>query len=300
MLSSEQKLTSAPPIPTAMVTQPLPSKPRRRWPVAFMFAGGGLLLVIVATLSAPWLAQHDPNQQILTMRLQAPSASYLLGADHLGRDLLARVLYGGRSSLLLSAWTVLLAGGAGVAIGVLAGRVGGLFDEVMMRLVDALIVVPHLVVALVVAALLKPSFGALLLALTITSWTTYARLARALTLDVLARPFVEAAVATGVSDARLLLRHVLPNISGPILATSFLRFGHTLLTVAGLSYLGVGVQPPTPDWGAMLADAQPYMQRAPLLLLAPALAIFVTALSVTLIGQGLTQHFNPSRQTNST
>lgn len=258
------------------------------------------MLVIVATLSAPWLAQHDPNQQILTMRLQAPSASYLLGADHLGRDLLARVLYGGRSSLLLSAWTVLLAGGAGVAIGVLAGRVGGLFDEVMMRLVDALIVVPHLVVALVVAALLKPSFGALLLALTITSWTTYARLARALTLDVLARPFVEAAVATGVSDARLLLRHVLPNISGPILATSFLRFGHTLLTVAGLSYLGVGVQPPTPDWGAMLADAQPYMQRAPLLLLAPALAIFVTALSVTLIGQGLTQHFNPSRQTNST
>lgn len=115
-------------------------------------------------------------------------------------------------------------------------------------------------------------------------------------MDVLARPFVEAAQATGVSEGRLLLRHVLPNISGPILATSFLRFGHTPLTIAGLSYLGVGVQPPTPDWGAMLAEAQPYMQRAPLLLFIPALAIFSTALSVTLIGQGLTQRFDPRQR----
>ncbi len=133
----------------------------------------------------------------------------------------------------------------------------------------------------------------------LTGWTTYARLARALTLDVLARPFIEAAVAAGVPNRRLLLRHVLPNISGPILATSFLRFGHTLLTIAGLSYLGIGVQPPTPDWGAMLAEAQPYMQRASLLLLAPALAIFVTALSVTLIGQTLIQRLDPLQRRTS-
>ncbi|MEZ4728607.1 MAG: ABC transporter permease [Caldilineaceae bacterium] len=270
---------------------------RARRPVGLLIVGGVLLIIGVMTLGAPWLAQHDPNQQVLAARLQAPSSLYPLGTDHLGRDLLARLLYGGRSSLLLSALAVLLAGTVGVAIGALAGRVGGLFDEVTMRLVDVLIVFPNLVVALVIAALLEPSFGALLLALTITGWTTYARLARALTMDVLARPFIEAAVASGVSEERLLLRHVLPNISGPILATSFLRFGHTLLTVAGLSYLGVGVQPPTPDWGAMLAEAQPYMQRAPLLLLAPALAIFSTALSVTLIGQGLTQRFDPRRRT---
>jgi len=255
-----------------------------------------LLVIVIATLGAPWLAHHDPNQQVLTARLQTPSSLYPLGTDHLGRDLLARVLYGGRSSLLLSALAVLLAAGIGVAIGALAGRVGGLFDEVTMRLVDVLIVFPSLVVALVIAALLEPSFGALLLALTITGWTIYARLARALTLDVLARPFIEAAVAAGVSEGRLLLRHVLPNISGPLLATSFLRFGHTLLTVAGLSYLGVGVQPPTPDWGAMLAEAQPYMQRLPLLLIAPALLIFLTALAVTLIGQRLTAYFDPRQR----
>ncbi|MEZ4705705.1 MAG: ABC transporter permease [Caldilineaceae bacterium] len=257
-----------------------------------------LLAIVLVTIGAPWLVQHDPNQQVLTARLEPPSRLYLLGADHLGRDLLARVLYGGRSSLLLSALAVLIAGGVGVLVGAVAGRVGGLFDEVTMRLVDVLIVFPSLVVALVIAALLKSGFGALLLALTVTGWTTYARLTRALTLDLLARPFIEAAVATGVSERRLLLRHVMPNISGPILATTFLRFGHTLLTVAGLSYLGVGVQPPTPDWGAMLAEAQPYMQRAPLLLLAPALAIFVTALSVTLIGQGLTQQFDPPQRTS--
>jgi peptide/nickel transport system permease protein len=258
--------------------------------------GGILLLIVIVSLGAPWLTQHDPNQQVLTARLQPPSSLHPLGADHLGRDLLARLLYGGRSSLLLSALAVLFSVGIGVAIGALAGRVGGLFDEVTMRLVDVLIVFPSLVVALVIAALLDSSFGALLLALTITGWTTYARLARALTLDLLARPFIEAAVATGVSEGRLLLRHVLPNISGPILATSFLRFGHTLLTIAGLSYLGVGVQPPTPDWGAMLAEAQPYMQRAPLLLLAPAAAIFCTALSVTLMGQGLMARFDPRQR----
>ncbi len=293
MISTEQTLRPTPMPLAATLPQPLPSRPRRRLPLGFLLVSGLLLAIVMATLCAPWLAYHDPNQQLLTARLHPPSARYPLGADHLGRDLLARVLYGGRSSLLLSALAVLVAGSIGVAIGALAGRVGGIFDEVMMRLVDVLIVFPSLVVALVIAALLQPSFGALLLALTITGWTTYARLARALTLDVLARPFIEAAVATGVAEGRLLLRHVLPNISGPILATSFLRFGHTLLTIAGLSYLGVGVQPPTPDWGAMLAEAQPYMQRMPLLLIAPASAIFLTALSVTLIGQGLTQRFDP-------
>ncbi len=283
--------------PTAAA--PFSARRVRRWGRDQISTGVSLLLlglIVLATVSAPWLTAVDPNQQVLRERLQEPSPAHWLGADQLGRDLLARLLYGGRSSLLLSAWAVLLAGSVGVTIGALAGRIGGLFDEVMMRLVDVLIVFPGIVLALVIAALLKPSFGALLLALTVTGWTTYARLARALTLEVMARPFVEAALAMGVPDGRLLYRHVLPNISGPLLAMSFLRFGHTLLTVAGLSYLGVGVQPPTPDWGAMLAEAQPYMQRMPLLLVAPAAAIFVTTLSVTLIGQGLTRHFDPQQR----
>ena len=269
---------------------------RRRWSLSIAISLLLLGLILMATVSAPWLARVDPNQQILGERLQPPSAIHWLGADHLGRDLLARLLYGGRSSLLLSTLAVLIAGTVGVAVGMLAGRIGGLFDEVTMRLVDVLIVFPGIVLAMVIAALLKPSFGALLLAITVTGWTSYARLARALSLEILARPFTEAALALGVTEGRLLLRHVLPNISGPLLAMSFLRFGHTLLTVAGLSYLGIGVQPPTPDWGAMLAEAQPYMQRLPILLIAPAVVIFLTTLCVTLIGQGLTRHFDPRQR----
>lgn len=293
-------ITTAP--STTRTTQPFTTSahPRRirrpgHWPASSILC---LLLglILLATMSAPWLAPVDPNQQILRERLQPPSAAHWLGADHLGRDLVARLLYGGRSSLLLAALAVLIAGGVGVALGALAGRIGGWFDEVTMRLVDVLIVFPHMVLAMIIAALLKPSFGALLLALTLTSWTTYARLARALTLESLARPFTEAALAVGVTEGRLLLRHVLPNIMGPILAMSFLRFGHTLLTVAGLSYLGLGVQPPTPDWGAMVAEAQPYMQRMPLLLIAPAATIFLTTLCVTLIGQGLSSHFDPRQR----
>ena len=285
--------------PAALVspTDRLSTKPRRRrWQsgeITLLLSLCALSVIVVATLAAPWLTPHDPNQQVLAQRLAPPSAAQWLGADQLGRDLLARILYGGRASLWLAALAVLLSGAIGISIGLVAGRNGGLFDEFVMRLVDVLIVFPGIVLALVIAALLKPGFGSLLLALTITGWTTYARLARALTLEVLARPFIEAALAVGLSERRLLLRYVLPNISGPLLAMTFLRFGHTLLTVAALSYLGVGVQPPTPDWGAMLAEAQPYMQRAPRLLLAPSLLIFLTALSVTLIGQGLTLRLDP-------
>ncbi|MGB0386327.1 MAG: ABC transporter permease [Ardenticatenaceae bacterium] len=255
-----------------------------------------LVLVLSATVLAPWLSPVDPNQQVLIDRLQPPSAAHLLGTDHLGRDVFARLLYGGRFSLLLTVVAVLIASSMGTILGGLAGWIGGLLDEALMRLVDLLIVFPGIVIALVIAALLKPSFGTLLLALTITSWTPYARLARALTLDVKTQPYLEAAQAVGVSQAGILGRHILPNIMGPILAMSFLRFGHMLLTIAGLSYLGLGAQPPTPDWGAMIAEALPYMQRVPILLLVPSLTIFLTALSVTLVGQGLMLIFDPKQR----
>ncbi len=292
-IATRPAVVSPPAMPLA---HPPHARRRRTWALGTGMSLLLLLLILLATLGAPWLAPTDPVQQTLSARLQPPSATHWLGADHLGRDLLARLLYGGRSSLLLAAVAVLVTATVGVGIGAIAARVGGFVDEGVMRIVDLLIVFPHLVLALVIATLLTPSFGALLLALTVTGWTTYARLARALTLDLLARPFVEAAWAVGVSEGRLLLRHILPNILGPILAMTFLRFGHTLLTVAGLSYLGVGIQPPTPDWGAMIAEAQPYMQRAPLLLIAPALLIFLTSLVVTLLGQRLSAYFDPRQQ----
>jgi peptide/nickel transport system permease protein len=191
---------------------------------------------------------------------------------------------------------VITSGLIGTLVGALAGRVGGVVDEVVMRAVDLVIAFPAIIMALIIATLMKSGFATLVLAVTLTSWTTFARLARAVTLEVSTQDYILAAAAVGVSEARVLFKHIIPNITGPILTTSFLRFGHLLLIIAGLSYLGLGAQPPTPDWGAMLAEAQPYMQRVPSLILAPGLTIFVTALSVSLAGQGLSLILHPKQR----
>lgn len=277
-------------------TVSLPKQNRKRLPITVYVGGAILLLILLATITAPWLTPAEPNTQVLTDRLLPPAAEHMLGTDHLGRDLLARLAYGGRFSLLLTIAAVVVAAIVGTSLGALAGWLGGYWDEVLMRLVDLLIVFPGIIMALVIAALLDPGFGTLLLALTITGWTPYARLARALTLEVGTMPYLEAARSLGVTPLRIITHHVIPNIIGPLLAMSFLRFGHVLLTIAGLSYLGLGAQPPTPDWGAMIAEALPYMQRVPLLLFVPSLAIFLTALSVTIVGQGLMLVFDPKQR----
>ena len=164
---------------------------------------------------------------------------------------------------------------------------GGLFDEALMRAVDLLLSFPEVIVALFLIAILGPGYGTLVLALTITGWTPFARVSRGLALEVNARDYIAAAEVLGCRRRFIVLRHIIPNLIRPIAAISFLRFGHKLITVGALSFLGLGVQPPGSDWGAMLADARPYMERMPLLAIAPGLTIFVTALSVTMIGQGL-------------
>ena len=239
----------------------------------------------LVALFAPILAPYDPNDQNLTARLEPPSLDHPLGTDHLGRDVLSRLLMGSRFSLAITTVAVLISGVFGTLVGAIAGRVGGATDEAAMRVVDVVLVFPELVVAFALASMLEQGFGTIVLAVTIFAWTPYARLARAVTLEVNTREFMEAAVALGSTPSFILRRHILPNIMGPILAMGFLRFGQLLITIAGLSYLGVGAQPPTPDWGAMLWEAQPYMRRVPSLTLIPGAAIFITALSVTLFGQ---------------
>lgn len=256
-------------------------------------------LIALATVAAPLLTGLDPNDQILLDRLQLPSAEHILGTDTLGRDVFARILYGGRFSLTITTVAVFISAITGTIIGSVTARLGGLFDELTMRLIDLFIAFPGIIVALIIAALLKPGFWTLILALTMTGWTPYARLARAVGLEINTRAFIEAATALGASQWLILRKHVLPNSLGPILATAFLRFGHMLLTISGLSYLGLGAQPPTPDWGAMLAEAQPYMLRVPTFILTPGLTIFVATLSVTLAGQGLTLMFDPKGQQSS-
>ena len=241
----------------------------------------GILIV------TPWISPHDPAALDLRLRMAPPSPEHWLGTDHLGRDVLSRLLDGGQFSVSIALVTLLLSVTIGTGLGAVSARVGGLFDEALMRTVDLLLSFPEVIVALFLIAILGPGYGTLVLALTITGWTPFARMSRGLALDVNAQDYIAAAEVLGCRRRFIVLRHLIPNLIRPIAAISFLRFGHKLITVGALSFLGLGVQPPGSDWGAMLADARPYMERMPLLAIAPGLTIFVTALSVTMIGQGL-------------
>jgi ABC-type dipeptide/oligopeptide/nickel transport system permease subunit len=272
-------------------------QPRFRWHSTAIIGLTIFGVIILASILAPYLTQYDPTDQVLRDRLQLPSATHLLGTDALGRDVYARILYGGRQALIISFVSVFINATIGTIIGALASRrAGTLSDEILMRAIDLFLSFPSIIIALMVVVALKPGFWALVLALTITGWTPYARLARAVGLEIASQTYIEAAAATGESEFLIMRKHILPNTLGPILAQVFLRFGHTLLTIAGLSYLGIGIQPPTPDWGAMLADAQAFMVRVPTLILSPGLVIFITTLSVTLAGQGLMLMFDPQQR----
>lgn len=251
--------------------------------------------VIIVSIIAPWIAPYEPNQQILLDRLQPPSSSHWLGTDHLGRDILSRLMYAGRFSLTVTTIALLTSAILGTIIGAISGRVGGLLDELVMRTVDLLLAFPSEILALLIASMLKPGALTIVLAVVITGWTTFARLARVTSLEINAKEYVLAATALGLPELTIVRRHILPNILPSILALFFLRFGHLMIGIAGLSYLGLGAQPPTADWGLMLADAQPYMQRVPTLVLAPSAMIFVAALSVTILGQAISRVLDPVR-----
>jgi ABC-type dipeptide/oligopeptide/nickel transport system permease subunit len=246
-----------------------------------------LVFVLAVLLLTPWIAPYDPAHQDLVHRLATPSAQHWLGTDQLGRDVLSRLMYGGRFSLSIAAVTLVLSAVAGTVIGAFSARRGGIVDEIVMRTTDLLISIPDVVVALFLIAAFGTGYGMLIAALTIVGWTPFARLMRGLALDINSREYIEAAEALGCSRSFIIFRHVIPNALRPVLSVGFLRFGHKLITVGGLSYLGLGVQPPDSDWGAMLLDAQPYMEHVPLLVIAPGATIFITALSVTLIGHGM-------------
>lgn len=246
-----------------------------------------LAVILLLLLLTPWIAPYDPGPQHLEARLQGPSAEHWFGTDHLGRDVLSRLMWGGRFSVTIAAITLVLCAVIGSIVGAVAARRGGWLDELVMRTVDVLICFPDVVVALFFIALFGPGYVTLIVALTIIGWTPFARLMRGLALEINSKEFIEAAEILGSPKLYILFRHVIPNAMRPVVAMSFLRFGHKLITVGALSYLGLGVQPPDSDWGAMLIDAQPYMEDVPWLGLLAGAAIFITALSVTMIGQGL-------------
>ena len=270
--------------------------------------GGGLLLAALALAVAlgPLLAP-DPAAIDLMARLLPPSAAHPLGTDELGRDVLARVLAGGRVSLTVAAATAVLAAALGSAIGLAAGYFGGGLDAVLMRVTDGVMALPLLPLLIVLAAVdpaklgLSPAvtggeafaIGRVVVIIALVGWTTVARLVRAATLSVRTRDYVRAAVAVGAGPGRIVLRHILPNVASPLVVAATLSVGNIILVESALSFLGLGVQPPMASWGNMLTGAMDQAASAPLLALWPGLAIFLTVLGFNLVGEALQAWLNP-------
>ena len=256
----------------------------------------GLFLVVslvMAGLLAPWLPLADPTEINLPERLHPPSPEHPFGTDHLGRDTFSRIIHGARTTLLAAAATLVLSMTIAVTVGMLSGYYGGWPDTALMWVVDLLLAFPSLILALAVAGALGPGLFNVLLAVGAVWWVSHARIIRGITLGEREMAYVTAARAAGASDRRIILRHIAPNILGQIVVLASLDVGWIILGVAGLSFLGLGAQPPTPEWGAMLNDARPHLQTAPQLLLLPGAAIFVAVLGFNLVGDGLRDLLDP-------
>jgi peptide/nickel transport system permease protein len=246
-----------------------------------------LLIVLLAALLAPWLAPYDPLEQDLLARRQPPSLQHPLGLDEVGRDNLSRLLYGARLSLWVGVGAVLIAATSGSLLGVVAGYRGGWLDSLITSLLDVMQSIPALLLALVVVVILGRGLSNVLYAVAIPAIPIYARLMRVGVLSVKEQQYVQAARAVGVQTGRLLGRHILPACVPPLLAQATLGVGTAILEAAGLSFLGLGVQPPTSEWGAMIAQGRSAIFAAPYIMLFPGLALIVTILGFNLLGDGL-------------
>jgi peptide/nickel transport system permease protein len=278
-----------------------PQQHRRRGLLLRLFAnpgallGGSMLAVLIAlALAAPWLAPYDPNRQAVGPRLAPPSAEHWLGTDNLGRDLASRLLHGARISLGMALLATLLIVATGIGVGVLAGYIGGWVDAALMRIVDVLLAFPSTLLALAIVGTLGPGLQNALIGVVLVGWADYARIVRGVMLSAREQPYIEAAVALGVPPQMVMLRHVLPNVFGPIVVLASLELGAILLALAGLSFLGLGAQPPAPEWGAMLNQGRAFFQRAPQLMILPGLLITVTVLAANLFGDGLRDALDPT------
>jgi len=252
------------------------------------------LLLVIAALTAPWLAPYDPSAQNLPARLSPPDRSHWMGTDELGRDILSRILYGTRVSMLVSFSVVLGAGLFGLFIGALSGYYGGWFDRIInVAILNAFLSFPGILLAIAFSAFLGPGLGKVILALVITGWAGYARLARAQVLQQKEMEYVLAARSLGASDARILTRHLLPNILQPVMVQATIAIAGAILAESTLSFLGLGVLAPLPSWGAMLNDARGHLFDAPHLVIFPALAVMSAVLAFNLLGDALRDWMDP-------
>jgi peptide/nickel transport system permease protein len=260
-----------------------------------------LAAFILVALAAPWLSPFDPLRQSLLLRLRPPgtalaTGSYYLGTDDLGRDLLSRVLYGARASIAVAALSVSVSLLVGTTLGLIAGWFRGWAAIAIMRGVDTMLSIPAILLAVLTVAVLGPSFINLILVLGFTRWPRYTRVAYAQTLQVATLPYIRAAEMAGAGAARILWRHILPNIAGPLMVVATSEFGLMILFEAGLSFLGLGIQPPYPSWGSIMSVGRQYVERAWWLTVFPGACLFVLVLSVNLFGDWLRERVDPPLQ----
>jgi peptide/nickel transport system permease protein len=255
---------------------------------------GGILLlfVVLVTIAAPLIAPEDPLEIVDDRRL-GPSSAHLMGTDEIGRDTFSRVLYGGRVSLRVGVLAVLIGAVSGTLLGMIAGYVGGWLDSLIMRAIDVLLAFPGILLALVIVAILGPSINNVMIAVGIEFIPAFVRTVRGATLSVKEEEYVIAARAVGARSWRILLRHILPNVVSTVIVLSTLAVGIAILAAAGLSFLGLGAQPPTPEWGAMLSDARSFLRESPHLAIFPGATIMIVVLSLNLLGDGLRELLDP-------
>ncbi|HKB27177.1 MAG TPA: ABC transporter permease [Methylomirabilota bacterium] len=296
-------------VPARAIALPVERAPARREWVAFLrrlarrrtalFGLVVVALVLVAALGAPWLVGWDPIEQDITHRLAPPGSQdpagrvHALGTDHLGRDILARIVFGARPALMVGFAAVAISGLLGMSVGLLSGYFGGRVDDVFMRLADIQLAFPFILLAIAVIGVLGPSLPVIIVVIGVSSWVVYARIVRSSVLSLREREFVQAALALGSRDGRVLLRHILPNALTPWLVVATLDMARVIVIESALSFLGLGVQPPTPTWGGMLADGRVYISTAWWLATFPGLAILFTVLGINLFGDGLRDTLDP-------
>lgn len=282
----------------------LPMPRERRWRRLQAFARNRVALVGVVlvalivgvALAAPWIAPHDPMAQSTLKRLAAPSSSYLFGRDDFGRDIFSRVIFGARVALRVGLLSVLLGGLLGTLLGVVAGFRRGRTESALMRLVDILLAFPDLITGLLVLAVLGQGLNKLIVAIALTITPRFARIAHGQALSVVERDYILAARALGASEPRILARHILPNVLGEILVFASLWTAAAIRLEASLSFIGLGVRPPTPSWGQMIRDGTIHLTDAPWFSVFPGLALFLTILAFNLVGDGLRDALDPRTQ----
>lgn len=258
-----------------------------------LFSFGLIVLMFALALLAPWLAPFPYDQIDPANGLKSPSWEHWMGTDNAGRDILSRVLFGARTSLSIAIITVVLGLITGVTIGAVSGYIGGLVDEVIMRVVEIFMSIPGIVMALALVSVLGPSLPFIILALSIRRITQFARITRGAVLSIKTQDYVTACHAIGMSDLRIIFNHVLPNCIGPIIVLATVLLGNVILTEATLSFLGLGIQEPTPSWGTMIAQGNEFLTFAPWLSIFPGLFLFLTMITFNLLGDGIRDHLDP-------